>query len=516
MVRHHLLVLHGHCPRLVAVDAVVTGMALATALASRIHGGRDALVVEDPQGVDVRRRRLAKGQAGDGRPDLGEGVARVARVGDDLGRDCTVLDQEVPAVVAAEAAGEVQVTQVVRVGGRGHLHVGRGRQAVENLELGLGLVDRCGLRAGHGRVVERVEAAEVVDGRVRRRQVREDGPEELHRLTLDVGERRVDLAGAERGIGAHAGVGDRVPHPVVTGDAVDGPARLRGLDLGDVRPDVLGDPDLVLGDVLLDGPIGRGERDVVDLLGVGVGAPELDVREHVPMHALLDVSRVSRGGPDHQAHELARVVLVLGECGPSDEVDRGQARERVAALAGVRHRRELAVVRGWHGLRVQARDHFDQLLRAVELRLDPAVDPGLHVALAARDLPVRAGCVGSQLGTHLVAAPAEVGSLRPLDDGDARPDEVEPEGPAHEQEGEDSPARAWKPEAGAAREAAPQAAPRGWCGCLGRRRLFGRRQRGGRLDGGRLDGARLAAGRHGRGAWGARSGLAHVGDSVSR
>ena len=72
-----------------------------------------------------------------------------------------------------------------------------------------------------------------------RGDVRVAGPQEAHALALDVRERRVDCAGGHLVVQVDPRVGHVVPRPVVAVEAGEGGRGLGGLDLVDVRLDLL-------------------------------------------------------------------------------------------------------------------------------------------------------------------------------------------------------------------------------------------------------------------------------------
>ena len=176
--------------------------------------------------------------------------------------------------------------------------------------------------------------------------------------------------------------------------------------------------DRALGDVRLDGAVRLGRLDEVDLRRVLVGGPVGQAAGDVPVDAAIEVEHVAAAGPDHQADELAGVGLVLGEHRPGPHVRELLALDVMALLARVGGQGQLHVIgrRDRRGVRPQ--HDLDELAGAGDLRLDPAGDPGRHVALAAGDVSVRAGLVRLQLGGHRVTAAAEVRGLRPVDQRD--------------------------------------------------------------------------------------------------
>jgi hypothetical protein len=228
VVGGHRVVLDGDRPGGVAVDAIVARVALAARLAAGVEVGGHGPVVEHPQAVVVRVGRLAQRQAGDRGADLGERVARVAGGRDRLlGRDA-VDDLEMAAVVAAEAAGEVRVAEVVGIGLRGDLHLGRRRLPVQQLDPVDRVLDLGVLGVGDGRVVDLVERAQLVGLGVRGGLVRVARPQDPHRLALDVRQR--GRSGRWTAVvHAPARLGDRVPRPVVAVVAAHLGLALRGL-----------------------------------------------------------------------------------------------------------------------------------------------------------------------------------------------------------------------------------------------------------------------------------------------
>jgi hypothetical protein len=110
----------------------------------------------------------------------------------------------------------------------------------------------------------------------------------------------------------------------------------------------------------------------------------------------------------------------------------------VTLLAGVVDRRQSRVVGRRHRLGVEAGDDLDELLGAVELRLHPAGDARLDVTFAAGHVAVGTGGVGDELGSHLVAASAEVGRLGPADEHRAR-EGHDREGPADDEDEREKP-----------------------------------------------------------------------------
>ena len=221
---------------------------------------------------------------------------------------------------------------------------------------------------------------------------------------------------------SHGRAWDLVAGAVVAVDAVHPLGRVGREEPVDVRLDIRRVAGLEDREEFLRGPISGLDGDVFDRLRLRIGARELHVRFDVPVDAAGRRGAPEARWPEDEGHRIPGVGRVGSEARVEHQLDGTAVRHEridvVAPPAGGARWREVAVTRRRDRGREVAGDQLEELLGAVDLRLDPAGETRLDVALGAGELAMRRDLVRLQLRAHRVAATAEVGSLRPADGGD--------------------------------------------------------------------------------------------------